>query len=175
MDSQLTIALHILGFLASRDGEALTSEVLARTYGTSPVVLRRVLAKLQRAGLVETRRGVGGGSVLAREATSINLRDAYEAVVGEPRMLRRHPGGRHTGGRHTGGRHTGDRAVAETSSSVVAPILARFVNGVFAEAEQALLAKLEAVTVAEMDSVVRDQIRAALHCAPAEPRKSNVR
>ena len=170
MDSQLTIALHILGFLASRDGEALTSEVLARTYGTSPVVLRRVLAKLQRAGLVETRRGVGGGSVLAREATSINLRDAYEAVVGEPRMLRRHPGGR-----HTGGRHTGDRAVAETSSSVVAPILARFVNGVFAEAEQALLAKLEAVTVAEMDSVVRDQIRAALHCAPAEPRKSNVR
>lgn len=76
MTGRFTIALHLLGLLASKNGEPLTSEVMAKTYGTSPVVLRRVLAKLQRAGLVHTQRGVGGGSLLAREASQITLREA---------------------------------------------------------------------------------------------------
>ncbi|GAB5536259.1 MAG: Rrf2 family transcriptional regulator [Rubricoccaceae bacterium] len=145
MNSQLTIALHILGFLASRGGESLTSEEMARTYGTSPVVLRRVLSKLQRAGLVETRRGVGGGSVLARNANAIHLREVYEAVTDSPEILRR---------------HTGD------CTGVVAPVLAGYVNELYAEAEQALLAKLEAVTIAEMDRVVGARIRAAVRAEP---------
>ncbi|MFK8025543.1 MAG: Rrf2 family transcriptional regulator, partial [Ilumatobacter sp.] len=91
VNSQLPIALHILGFLTSRNGEPLTSEVMASTYGTSPVVLRRVLAKLQRAGLVETRRGASGGSLLARDPRTITLRDAYEAVSIDPQILPRHP------------------------------------------------------------------------------------
>lgn len=145
LNSQLTIALHILGLLASRRGEPLTSEVLAQTYGTSPVVLRRVLAKLQRAGLVETRRGVGGGSVLARPADEIDLREAYEAITDNSELLRRHP---------------------SDCSGVVAPILANFVNELYEDAEGALLARLKDVTVAKMDRVVRGRIRRALDCRP---------
>ncbi|MEM1246406.1 MAG: Rrf2 family transcriptional regulator [Acidobacteriota bacterium] len=141
MNSQLAIALHILGFLASRDGEALTSDLLARTYGTSPVVLRRVLAKLQRAGLVETQRGAGGGSVLARDASAMTLRDAYLAVAGkEGGLLPQHPGG---------------------CDGVIAPILASYVNEMFSEAEQALLDKLGTITIAAMDRHIRSQIVAA--------------
>lgn len=141
------MALHIMGFLASRRGEALTSDVLAGTYGTSPVVLRRVLAKLQKAGLVETRRGVGGGSVLARSAGSINLRQVFEAVAEDTRLM---------------------PAFSDDCSGKIAPILADFVNELFADAEEALLAKLESVTVAGMDRQVRHRIVSALQCAPHE-------
>ncbi|MEM6338180.1 MAG: Rrf2 family transcriptional regulator, partial [Bacteroidota bacterium] len=129
-NSQFTIALHILGFLAYRDGKPLTSDTLARTYGTSPVVLRRVLAKLQRAELVNTQRGPGGGSVLARSASAITLREAYEAVADDAQILPRHPG---------------DCGVGP------AAVLAEYVNGHCAEAEQVLLERLETVTIAEMD------------------------
>ena len=133
VNSQFPIALPILGFLAARGGGPLTSEVLADTYGTSPVVLRRVLAKLQRAGLVETRRGAHGGSVLGRDPSTINLRQAYEAVNADPQVLARHP--------ECDGRV--ERAMAE------------FVNGLMGDAEAALLAQLEAVTFEEMDRHVR--------------------
>lgn len=146
MNSQLAIALHVMGFLASRAGEPLTSETLAHTYGTSPVVLRRVLAKLQRAGLVETRRGVGGGSVLARRASAINLRQVYEAVADDQEILRRPPA-------------DGSRGIAS--------IVAEYVDELYCDAEQALLGTLEAVTVAEMDEVVRARILAARACPGA--------
>lgn len=138
MNSQLPIAFHILGFLASQRGESVTSDVMAETYGTSPVVLRRVLAKLQRAGLVETRRGVNGGSVLAREPSSINLRQVYEAVADDTQVLHRY---------------------SDRCAGAVASALSRFVEDVMGDAEQALLDRLEAVTVAEMDTRVRADIR----------------
>lgn len=134
MNSQLPIAFHILGFLASHPGEPVTSEVLADTYGTSPVVLRRVLAKLQRAGLVETKRGVHGGSVLARPPHAINLREAYDAAFGDAEILQR---------------------PSEGCAGAIASSLARFVDEVMGDAERALLERLEAVTVAEMDTRVR--------------------
>ena len=145
MNSQITIALHIVGFLASRDGEPLTSDRLARTYGTSAVVLRRVLAKLQRAGLVETQRGVGGGSVLARKADRITLKEVFVAVATETQIIPRHPGDGEGG---------------------VAPVLAEYINGMYAEAEQAFFESLDNVTVAEMDRTVRLRIYRALDCSP---------
>ncbi|MEM7167982.1 MAG: Rrf2 family transcriptional regulator, partial [Planctomycetota bacterium] len=84
MTSDFAIALHILGFLTSRDGGPLTSEEMARTYDTNAVVIRRVQSKLRKAGLIETRRGVNGGSILARKPEDIDLREAYAAVSPEP-------------------------------------------------------------------------------------------
>ena len=141
MTSEFSIALHILGFLASRRGDPLTSEEIARTYGTSPVVVRRVLAKLQRAGLVESRRGVGGGSVLARSPSQINLRQAYEAISPEPDILPRHPG---------------------SCQEVLPAILAGFVNELCSEAERAMLKRLESVTVQRMDRTIRVRLRTAM-------------
>lgn len=132
-----------MGFLASRD-EALTSETLAKTYGTSPVVLRRVLAKLNRAGLVSTQRGVGGGSVLGRSAASITLREVYEAIADGSRLMPLFP---------------------KTVDGPVAPVLAGYVNELFADAEEALLSQLGSVTVEEMDRDVRGRVRSALRCA----------
>ena len=69
MNSQLTIAVHILAVLANREGQgAVTSEEIAEGFGTNPVVIRRVMSLLKKAELVKSRPGTGGGSVLGRPA-----------------------------------------------------------------------------------------------------------
>ena len=136
MNSELAIALHIVGFLTARNGEPLTSDVLAKTYGTSPVVVRRVLAKLNRADLVESRRGFNGGSVLTRKPATINLRQVFEAISDNQELLRRHPG----------------------TESGVAKVLAEYINHIYDEAEEALMKKLEMVTVKQMDAAVKPRI-----------------
>ncbi len=61
----------------------MTSRLLAASVNTNPVIIRRLLSTLQRAGLVETRKGVGLGSRLARSAARINLAQIYRAVEAE--------------------------------------------------------------------------------------------
>ena len=84
MDTQFTTAAHVLGYLAWRDAEGATwvsSEELGHSINTHSVVVRRVLSKLRSSGLIETRRGAGGGSRLARPARKIHLGDAFDAVA----------------------------------------------------------------------------------------------
>jgi DNA-binding IscR family transcriptional regulator len=68
----------------------MTSEYIAGSVNTNPVVVRRVLALLARAGLVATQEGAGGGVRLAKPAGEINLRVVYEAVESDP-LFALHP------------------------------------------------------------------------------------
>jgi Rrf2 family protein len=97
MTSRFTMAVHALGMLAceggSHPGGVLSSAAIARSVRTNPVVVRRVLADLRRAGLVETRRGARGGVALARPPSRITLGCVWEAVNdGEP-LFAGHPAG----------------------------------------------------------------------------------
>lgn len=73
------IALGLLG-----DGEQLPSETeLATMLNVSTVTLREALADLRKLGLVETRRGRGGGSfVRSRDDALAELADARLADLG---------------------------------------------------------------------------------------------
>jgi Rrf2 family protein len=73
------MAVHLLAAMATK-GERVSSVELAKTMGTNPVVVRRLLADLQRAGLVENRKGTRGGSELARPSRQITLDQVYRAV-----------------------------------------------------------------------------------------------
>ncbi len=47
---------------------------------TNPVVVRRVLASLQQAKLIESQKGPTGGSRLLKSPKAISLADVYKAV-----------------------------------------------------------------------------------------------
>jgi Rrf2 family protein len=86
-NSRLTIAVHCLAWLAlakQRGLDVLTSDQVAASVRTNPVIIRRSLGDLRQAGLVDVRRGVGAGWSLARAPERITLLDVYEAVEREP-------------------------------------------------------------------------------------------
>lgn len=86
-NSRLTIAVHALAWLAlarRRGRELLTSEQVAASINTNPVIVRRSLGELRRAGLVEVRHGAGAGWRLARPPEQITLLSVYEAVESAP-------------------------------------------------------------------------------------------
>lgn len=65
--------LRMLMRLASEPGRAFSTADLAEEFGLSRNHLAKIMQHLARAGLVETRRGGGGGAVLARPADRIRL------------------------------------------------------------------------------------------------------
>lgn len=78
---QFSIAVHILAGLACGcDQKGVTSGLLAASVNTSPSFVRRTLAKLSKAGLVETSTGKAGACWLAKDANDISLLDIYRAV-----------------------------------------------------------------------------------------------
>ena len=78
---QFSIAVHILAGLACGcDKGGVTSGRLAESVNTSPSFVRRVLAKLSKAGLAETAAGKAGACWLAKRAKDISLLDIYKAV-----------------------------------------------------------------------------------------------
>lgn len=78
--SRFATAVHILTLLAVEKDQAVTSDYVAGSVNTNPVVIRRLLRKLAEAGLVSSVPGGSGGSRLARDPRKITLLDAYAAV-----------------------------------------------------------------------------------------------
>jgi Rrf2 family protein len=65
----------------ARAGRTSAAQV-ARVQGISPTFLGKIVQSLARAGILATRRGVGGGIWLARPAERITLLQVIEAVEG---------------------------------------------------------------------------------------------
>ena len=63
---RFAMAVHVLTVLAYKQGDPVTSTLLATSVNTNPVIIRRLLLVLQEAKLIETRKGVGVGSRLSR-------------------------------------------------------------------------------------------------------------
>ena len=82
-NSRMTIAVHALAWmtLAERQGHGvLTSDQVAASVNTNPVIIRRCLGELRRAGLVHVRHGAGAGWSLARPSEQISLLDVLDAI-----------------------------------------------------------------------------------------------
>jgi Rrf2 family transcriptional regulator, repressor of oqxAB len=73
--------------LAELDGFRCTSKMLAEGLGTNPSLIRKLLLPLSRDGLIQPSVGKGGGLRLARAAGRITLRDVYESVTDNKRIL----------------------------------------------------------------------------------------
>lgn len=81
-NSRFAIAVHILTLMAHVGDEPLKSDEVACSVNTNPVVIRRILCALSKAGLVVSQTGAAGGTRLARGASEITLLEVYRAVDG---------------------------------------------------------------------------------------------
>lgn len=92
-NSRLTVAVHILSWMtlvARTRADPVTSDRIALSVNTNPVVIRRMLGLMQKAGLVRSHRGVNAGWTLSRSAKAITLRDVF-AALGEGGPFALHP------------------------------------------------------------------------------------
>lgn len=78
-NQRFAISIHALTLLAAND-EPLTSEAIASSVDTNPVVIRRTMASLREHGLVESKSGANGGWRLAREPKKIGLSEVYRSL-----------------------------------------------------------------------------------------------
>jgi Rrf2 family transcriptional regulator, nitric oxide-sensitive transcriptional repressor len=73
-------ALRAMVQLAVEAPEASTTQHIAESTNVPGAYLAKVLQSLRRAGLIHSRRGVGGGVKLARPPKKINLLEVINAV-----------------------------------------------------------------------------------------------
>jgi Rrf2 family protein len=81
---QFTVAVHIMAALGYFQGEEISSAALADSVNADPTFVRKSLSKLSKAGLVLTKRGKSGASVLTRRPRQITLLDIYRASTAPP-------------------------------------------------------------------------------------------
>jgi Rrf2 family protein len=81
---QFAVAAHIMAVLGFDYGEEISSATLAGSVNADPTFVRKSLSKLSKAGLVVTKRGKSGSSVLARPPRQITLLDIYRASAAPP-------------------------------------------------------------------------------------------
>jgi Rrf2 family protein len=81
-NTRVATAVQILCVMAHR-GDPITSETIAGSLRTNPVVARRMLKSLEAAGFVSLRPGRDGGVHLTVPAAEITLDRVYRAVEGD--------------------------------------------------------------------------------------------
>lgn len=79
MPSELIIAIHVLVYLR-KEKRQISSEELAKNVCVNPVRVRKVLGKLKKQGIVETKKGLSGGYYFQIEKETITLKEVYDAL-----------------------------------------------------------------------------------------------
>ncbi len=74
-------ALHAVLYLARKDAAASVAEIAEATRSPRKF-LEQVMSDLKRGGIVVSRRGKGGGYVLARPAASISFAQVLRCISG---------------------------------------------------------------------------------------------
>ena len=130
-NSRFAVSIHILAYLAYRQGAAVPSAEIAASVDTNPVVIRRLLSALGKARLVTAQKGAGGGFALATAARRISLLSVYRAV--EP-----HPG-------------HGLNHFAPNHRCPVGAKIETILAGIFAKAQAGMEAEFARVTLAGVE------------------------
>jgi len=80
ISSRFTIALHIFTCVETfKDDYKVTSDFLASSINTNPVIIRKILSQLKNAGLITVARGTGGIAP-TRPISEITFYDVYQAI-----------------------------------------------------------------------------------------------
>ena len=130
-DSRLSFSLHVLLHMAEHDSP-VRSEDLGESMGANPVVIRRTMAGLRNAGLVDSVKGHGGGWSIARDLKEISLLDIYRALD-EPILIQQHRG-------------------TEKPECLVEQTVGRTLNETFQAAENLIMERFKKIRLADVSA-----------------------
>ncbi|MBD2845911.1 Rrf2 family transcriptional regulator [Paenibacillus sp. IB182496] len=82
MNSEFTIAVHSLVFLAYLPERMASSETIADNVCTHAARVRKIMGCLRRAGIVETREGTRGGYRMVAAPQTVSLGAIYRVMAG---------------------------------------------------------------------------------------------
>ena len=122
MNSDFCVAVHGLVYLKHKN-DMVPSEELAKNICTNPARVRKVMARLKRAGLVQTKEGKVGGITLYRIAEALSIRFVDASW------------------------RSGDSDM----SCLIASGMAEVMNGIYLELNGLCLDKLKQITVGEVE------------------------
>ena len=136
MNSDFCVAVHALVYL-NRRGCVLSSEELARNICTNPARVRKVLARMKKDGLVETKEGSsGGGYRFAKGAGEVSLAQVARAL--EVRFV-------------STSWHSGSQEV----KCLVATGMAQVMDALFDDLDDRCMARLEEIKRANKETFAR--------------------
>ena len=82
ISSRFTMAIHMFACIDTFSDQKMTSDFMAASIGTNPVIVRKILQQLKAAGLIEVARGTGGVTI-TRPLEQITFLDADGSYVDE--------------------------------------------------------------------------------------------
>jgi Rrf2 family protein len=126
----MATAVQALCVMAYVGPDGMTSEVIARSLGTNPVLVRRLMKDLERGQLVHVRPGKDGGVQLARAPGDISLDAIGRAVDGKDSVFALRRGG--------------------SPTCPVNQNMARLLNPIFAATDDAVANTLARTTIADL-------------------------
>lgn len=78
MDTRFSTAIHMLIMIAGAE-KPMTSEQIAVSVGTNASYIRKITGLLKKQGIIESRQGVSGFTILFKPE-ELNLYRIYEAI-----------------------------------------------------------------------------------------------
>ncbi|MBP3885769.1 MAG: Rrf2 family transcriptional regulator [Olsenella sp.] len=146
-DTRFSTAIHML-VLVSEAKDPMSSEQIAASVGTNASHVRKLATLLRRANVIESRRGAAGFR-LVPSPEDLTLLDVYQAVCESERVrvFEAH-------------RNPNDECIVDRH---IRPVL----DGLFAEASEAVTRDLASRTLADCIARLRSHARAAGDAEPA--------
>ena len=83
MDTKFSVAVHVL-ILISESPPPVNSDQMAMSVGTNASYVRKILALLKKAGIVDGHRGISGCTLLI-PPEQLTLLQIYQAVMEAPK------------------------------------------------------------------------------------------
>lgn len=138
MDTKFSVAIHVI-ILILESPNPISSDQMAESVGTNASYIRKILALLKKAGIVDGHRGIIGYS-LTSAPEQLTLLKVYQAVTEKPKLhlldIHQNPNDRCIVGHH------------------IKPVL----TGIFADIEEGFARLLAGKTLADCIADIRKRI-----------------
>ena len=138
MDTKFSVAVHVL-ILVSESPTPINSDQMAGSVGTNASYIRKILALLKRAGIVDGHRGISGYTLMIAPE-QLTLLQIYQAVMEEPKP------------------HLLDIHQNPSDQCIVGLHIKPVLTGMFTDIEEAFARMLSKKTLAECIAAIRAEI-----------------